>query len=364
MAEPVNYGLIGCGMMGAEHLRNLALVPGARVVGVYDPVPEQAGAAAAMSGARVAASLPELLDTPALDALVIASPNHLHLPQLRQIAAHGRALPILCEKPPCIDAAGADEAAAFAAAYAAPVWVAMEYRYMPAVADLVGRADEATGGVRMLTIREHRFPFLRKVGNWNRFNLNTGGTLVEKCCHFFDLMRLILRDEPVRVMASAGQAANHLDEVYDGAVPDVWDHGYVIVEFARGARAMLELCMFAEGGRYQEEIAAIGPVGKIEARVPGPGRFWPGRLGPAPLPRLIVSPREPKGPRVTELAVDPAALAAGDHNGATLVQHLRFNAVVRGQGQVEVTLADGAAAVRLGLAAQDSARRGEAVQLG
>jgi myo-inositol 2-dehydrogenase/D-chiro-inositol 1-dehydrogenase len=54
------------------------------------------------------------------------------------------------------------------------------------------RGGSATGGIRMLTIREHRFPFLPKVGDWNRFNRNTGGTLVEKCCHFFDLMRLIL----------------------------------------------------------------------------------------------------------------------------------------------------------------------------
>jgi predicted dehydrogenase len=48
----------------------------------------------------------------------------------------------------------------------------------------------------MLTIREHRFPFLSKVGDWNRFNRNTGGTFVEKCCHFFDLMRLILKLGP------------------------------------------------------------------------------------------------------------------------------------------------------------------------
>jgi myo-inositol 2-dehydrogenase / D-chiro-inositol 1-dehydrogenase len=42
----------------------------------------------------------------------------------------------------------------------------------------------------------------------------------------------------------------------------------VIVDFARGARAMLELCMFAEGSRYQEEIGAVGPQGKIECLVP------------------------------------------------------------------------------------------------
>ena len=47
----------------------------------------------------------------------------------------------------------------------------------------------------MLSIREHRLPFLQKVDDWNRFNKNTGGTLVEKCCHFFDLMRRIIGSE-------------------------------------------------------------------------------------------------------------------------------------------------------------------------
>ena len=234
---------------------------------------------------------------------------------------------------------------------------------MPPIAAFLAEAQRATGGIRMLTIREHRFPFLPKVGAWNRFNRNSGGTLVEKCCHFFDLMRLILQAEPVRVMASAGQAVNHLDERYDGAVPDVWDHGFVIVDFDNGARAMLELCMFAEGARYQEEIAALGPLGKIEALVPGSDRFWPAELGSPPVPQLIESPRAPKGPRVTQIAVDPALLAAGDHNGATYYQHLRFQQVVRGATRPDVTLEDGMKAVLMGLAAQDSARRGQAVVL-
>ena len=33
----VRYGVIGCGMMGREHMRNVALVPGARLVGICDP---------------------------------------------------------------------------------------------------------------------------------------------------------------------------------------------------------------------------------------------------------------------------------------------------------------------------------------
>lgn len=54
--------------------------------------------------------------------------------------------------------------------------------------------------------------------NWNRFNINTGGTLVEKCCHFFDLMRLFAGSVPVRVMASGAIDINHKDELYDGKV--------------------------------------------------------------------------------------------------------------------------------------------------
>ena len=193
--------------------------------------------------------------------------------------------------------------------------------------------------------------------------MQTGGTLVEKCCHFFDLMRLILQAEPVRVMASAGQSVNHLDEVYDGKTPDIWDNGYVLIDFDNGARAMLELCMFAEGSRYQEEISAVGPDGKIEAFVPGPGRFWPQELGDAPIPQVVISPRSPKGPFVSEVVVDPDLLAAGDHNGSTFYQHQRFNATVRREGRVEVTINDGAKAVEIGLAAQESARSGRAVML-
>ena len=126
---------------------------------------------------------------------------------------------------------------------------------------------------------------------------------------------------------------------------------------------MLELCMFAEGSRYQEELAAMGPAGKIEALVPGPQRFWPAHLGAPPIAQVVVSPRAPKGPRSVDIPVDPKLLAAGDHNGSTYYQHVGFAEVVRGQGRVAVTLADGAKAVAMGLAAQESASTGRPVEL-
>ncbi|MET3614768.1 putative dehydrogenase [Rhizobium aquaticum] len=359
----LNYGLIGCGMMGQEHLRNIALLPDAKVAAIFEPDAAMRAIAAEMEPQAVMAnSIAEVLAVEEVNCLLIVSPNYMHLRQLEEIAAI-RPLPILCEKPLFTDPADAPRLAALRAAYPAPIWVAMEYRYMPPVARLAEEAEAATGGVRMLTIREHRFPFLEKVGDWNRFNRNTGGTLVEKCCHFFDLMRFILKSDPVRVMASGGQSVNHLDEVYDGQTSDIWDNAYVIVDFASGARAMLELCMFAEGARYQEEISAVGPKGKIEAHVPGPGRFWPAHLGAPPVPQVVVSPREPKGPRLVEIPVDPQLLAAGDHNGSTFYQHQRFQRAALGQQQVEVSLEDGWWAVAMGMAAQQSAATGQAVRL-
>jgi len=121
--------------------------------------------------------------------------------------------------------------------------------------------------------------------------------------------------------------------------------------------------MFAEGSRYQEELCAVGNTGKLEALVPGPGRFWNTDLGPAPTPKLIHSPRHPTGPVETPIPVDSKLLAAGDHNGSTYYQHLGFyNAITQG-ARVEVTIEDGLKAVVLGLAAQQSIATGQAINI-
>ena len=359
----INYGIIGAGMMGQEHIRNIQLLGDARIDAILEPDAQMRGRAGAMApDAVMVDTIADLLARHSVDCLLIASPNHHHVRQMEEIAAL-RPLPMIVEKPLFTRPADAARIARLARDYPAPIWVAMEYRYMPPIAMMLDRARDATGGIRMLTIREHRFPFLDKVGAWNRFNASSGGTMVEKCCHFFDLMRLALGAEPVRVMASGGQAVNHLEEVYDGHASDIWDHAYALVDFDNGARAMLELCMFAEGSKYQEYLSATGARGKIEALVPGPTRFWPDRLGPPPVAQVIQSPRTPPGEAVLEVPVDPALLDAGDHNGATFYQHQRFLTVLQSGAPVEVSLADGAKAVAMGLAAQRSAETGEAVRL-
>ena len=357
------YGLAGCGMMGTEHINNINLLDGAEIAAVFDPVQALAGAAASKAtDATIMGSFEELVQLESLDAIIIASPNNLHIDQLEKIISI-RNIPILCEKPLYTKLDDENRLEKLMTKASAPIWVAMEYRYMPPVKAFIERAQNITGKIEMLTIREHRFPFLEKVANWNRFNRNTGGTFVEKCCHFFDLMRLILNAEPIRVSASAGQALNHLDESYEGQTPDIWDSGFAIFDFDNGSRALLELCMFADGSLWQEEITAVGATGKVECRVPGPHRFWPEHLGEQPNAQLVSSPRMPINPAIEDIVIDPALKLAGDHHGSTFYQHQRFLKVVNGEAQTEVTLDDGRMAVKMGLAAQQAALESRVIDL-
>jgi myo-inositol 2-dehydrogenase/D-chiro-inositol 1-dehydrogenase len=357
MTDLVRYGIVGTGLMANEHLRNLALTPGAMVTALADPVESSLAAAKATlgdaaAGVRTFGDSTELAKSGLVDAVIVASPNFTHRRVLEPLFDQG--LAILCEKPLATTLEDALWVAARAAKSPAPFWTAMEYRYAPPVAEFITQLREGrVGTLRMLSIREHRFPFLRKIGDWNRFSENTGGTMVEKCCHFFDLMRLIVGAEPVQVYCSGAMDVNHRDERYDGRTPDIIDNSYTIVEFANGVRAMLDLCMFAEGAANQEEIAAVGDAARLEVFIPEAAVVFSPRVG-------LFSPK-----RVERQIVetDAMALQAGAHHGATYYQHHHFIAAVRGEGPVEVTAADGLAAVAMGVAAEISAAEKRAVSL-
>ena len=358
----LRYAILGSGMMGHEHIRNIHLLEETEVSAVSDPDEGMREKAVSLTDGRAKAFTDhrDLLASGIADVLVIASPNHTHVDLLPDALSSG--LPILVEKPLCTTVPDCEAMVELAKGRSAPVWVAMEYRYMPPVNLLVQSLREGKiGAMKMLSITEHRFPFLEKVGDWNRFSKNSGGTLVEKCCHFFDLMRLLTQSEPVQVYASGGIAVNHLDERYDGKTPDILDHAIVTVDFENGVRGLLELCMFSEGSYFQEEIAIIGDQAKFEARVPGPSRFWPGNQEREA--EVTFSPREPKGPVTQTVEVDTTHLAAGDHHGSTFYQHQKFLDAIRLGTPVEVTLEDGLEAVRIGAAAEESVQTRMPVKL-
>ena len=340
--------------MGYEHINNLKLMPEAEIAGITDPVPQSVQLAQMFLGDALkerVAVYPDrhaMLGDPSIDAVLISSPNFTHAEILRDVIRSGKH--VLCEKPLATTLEDVRAVEALARAYKGVFWVGMEYRYMPPAARFIEEvAAGKVGKLQMLAIREHRFPFLKKVGDWNRFSKNTGGTMVEKCCHFFDLMRLIVKANPVRVFCSGAMDVNHRDERYDGKVPDIIDNSYTIIDFENGVRAMLDLCMFAEGSKNQEEIVAVGDTGKLEVFIPDGD--------------LVFSPRSPKRPVTTHVAVDETALKAGTHHGASYYQHRAFLDAVLNGGEAAVTADDGTWAVLMGLAAEMSAKEKRAVAM-
>ena len=354
----VRYGIIGSGMMGLEHLWNLHHVPGAAVTAIADPNQPSREFTIAMDEGKSSITEfedhRELLASGLVDAVVIATPNMTHRAILDDVLATD--LHLLVEKPLCTTVADCRSVIDSAQARRdrgcnSVIWVGLEYRYMPPVARLL---QEVRGGLvgppKMVAIREHRFPFLAKVGDWNRFNRNTGGTLVEKCCHFFDLMNQVTDDRPVQVMASGAQDVNHLDERYDGQVPDILDNAFVIVDFEGGARALLDLCMFAEASQHQEEISVVGPLGKVEAFLPEAtvrtGLREAGRAGVT-----------------TEEVHDPRVAYEGFHHGSSYLEHLDFIDAVRSGTEPGVGLDEGLLSVAMGVAAQRSIERGTTIAI-
>ena len=353
-------------MMGMEHLGNL-LALGATLTAVADPhLPSrehvlkawnERSAAAPDAAAPDAAPAEfethrELLSSDLCDAVVVSSPNMTHADILADIFAAD--IHVLVEKPLCttvqdclkvIDLAESSD-------YSSVAWVGMEYRYMAPIARLMEiAATEVLGVLRMVAIREHRFPFLRKVGEWNRFNRNTGGTLVEKCCHFFDLMDAVMGARPEQVYASGGQDVNHFDEMHDGQQPDILDNAYVVIDYPNSTRGMLDLCMFAEATRNQEEVVVVGDAGKAEAFVP------------EDIVRLGLRGTHSIGNvEIETVAADNVAFE-GSHHGSSYLEMAEFFSAIKNETDPEVTLLDGLWAVATGVAGQISIEEGRPVAM-
>jgi len=348
-------------MMGCEHILNLAAIPDAQVVAVAEPNATSQEWARACIGdqapAREYDDYRDMLAAGGLDAVVIATPNHTHVDVLADVLSTD--LAVMVEKPMCTTVPDCLRVIEWAEqrwrTRGAMTWVGLEYRYMPTVAKFIAAIDAgAIGNLRMISIREHRFPFLDKVDQWNRLSINTGGTLVEKCCHFFDLMHLAVGSRPVRVFASGGQDVNHLDEIVIDAAgrsvtPDILDNAMVIVDYVNGARASLDLCMFAEGGRHEQELVAVGDRAKIETTVPGDV--------------VRVGPRDGSGPAELPSPLADRVTYEGFHHGSSFLEHLEFIEAFRSGKPPAVGVSEGLWSVATGVAAHRSIEEGRPILL-
>jgi myo-inositol 2-dehydrogenase/D-chiro-inositol 1-dehydrogenase len=96
--DTVRVGVIGTGAMGAAHVENLARwVPRARVTQIFDVDSERAKGIAEGVGGSAAATAEALIESPDVDAVLIAAPDPMHEPLTLSCIGVGK--PTLLEKP-------------------------------------------------------------------------------------------------------------------------------------------------------------------------------------------------------------------------------------------------------------------------
>ena len=360
-ADPeFSFGVIGCGIMGQEHIYNALLVGRAKIGGLYDPAAKSIDAATRLiarngqqEAPRIYASLAQAVADPDTDALIIATPNYTHIDVVRTVVGSNKAL--FVEKPIATTVADAFEVCQLAAAHSQPVRFGLQYRYKSVYAEALTEVFErrSVGRVHSVNMLEHRFPFLDKVQQWNKFSAYTGGTLVEKCCHYFDLMNLFAGGNPQRIFAVGNQAVNFHNFVYDNKKADGLDQAQLSIQYDNGVIGGFSLCMFTPGTR--EELVVCGDAGRVHASESA-------RLGEANENRLEVWRGENAASSVR--APDyPSYITKAGHHGSTFFEHLSFVDELSGGVVSGPNLADGLWSVAVGAAAQLSIERGAAVDV-
>jgi len=205
----------------------------------------------------------------------------------------------------------------------------------------------------MISITERRIPFLDKVGQWNKQSKFSGGTLVEKCCHYFDLFNLFADSKPVKVTASGSQDVNFRNFKYEGNMSDILDNAFVIVDYENGVRACFNLCMFAP--LFFEELVICGDNGMLRT---SEQEDFMSNDGLHTRYELF---RGENGPSKKSRPGYPKMIEASGHSGATFYEHLYFVDNIEGKTTATATAYEGFWSVVVGAAAELSIKTGTPV---
>ena len=353
--------IVGVGMMGREHLRVTQQLGWAEVQGIVDPF--NGSIEWALSDWSLLSSQPlrvypylreACLDS-AVDAIVICSPNHTHYDVLQIVCESGK--PILLEKPMATTLADAMEVVRLASEYPSVIQLGMQYRfkaqYVEALFEI--RAKASLGLVKTVAMSEYRPPFLDKVNQWNKFNRHSGGTLVEKCCHYFDLMNVIAASRPKKIYASGGRGVNFLDFQWQGVPSDIDDHAMVIIDYDSGIRANFTLNMFCQ--ELYEELVVVGECGRLVASEQA--SFHPDTPSEA---RLQVEVPGHPAYRPQSVGFPPWIEDTG-HYGATFFEHIAFHRQLAGERVDAATPQQALWSLIVASAAQHSMATGQAVDV-
>lgn len=257
----IGVGIIGAGVMGADHARIFARhVAGGHLVAISDADQARARAVAAETGARRATGDPlSVIDDPEVGAVLIASPDRTHADFAIACIEAGK--PVLCEKPLAPTAAeGMRVVEAELSAGKRLVQLGFMRRFDPGYTEMKGLLDSGRYGAALAFHCIHRNATAPA-------HFDSAAAIVNSCVHEVDISRFVLSAEliSVRVFKAKRSALARFD-----------DPMLVVFETDKGQLVDVELFLNAQYGYDVKgelvcETGAIsfGPALNTEVRSAG-----------------------------------------------------------------------------------------------
>lgn len=277
--EKLRVAIIGVGDMGSHHAIGFHRIPQCDVRYICDFNESNVRRTLAEMGdasPEICGNYRELLDKDDIDAVVISVPNYLH----REVAVAflGAGKHVFLEKPIAHTLADCNAILEAAERSGKVLQIGLVYRYSNVYRRMHKElAQGRLGQVNLMWCKEFRDPF--PPADWFYDAGKSGGALVEKDCHHFDLFNWMIGAKPVRVFASGGQhvirsgkdvlITNSYTHYPAQVVNDssIVDHAFVIVDYDNGSKANLGLCMYLKPRNLMEEGLEIGMIGENGAQM-------------------------------------------------------------------------------------------------
>jgi predicted dehydrogenase len=195
----VRVGVVGVGVMGSNHARVFAEMPGVNLVGVADPDRKQAEFVATTLGCAPVPDVEALLDL-GVDALTIAAPTHVHHEIALTCTARG--VHVLVEKPIASSIEEGRDIIAAARRAGVVLMVGHVERFNPAVES----TRLAVQGEDILSIAITRVgPFPPRMSNV--------GVVIDLAVHDIDLIRWFTGSEIVEVQPQLSSAVAEREDI-------------------------------------------------------------------------------------------------------------------------------------------------------
>jgi predicted dehydrogenase len=251
----VRFGIVGFGLHAVKRLMpGFALAKNCKVTALSRREITQARESARQYEIPLAfASVAELCSSPEVDAVLVTTPNSLHLKDVLTAIEAGK--PVLCEKPLAMDANEAREMVEAARRKNVKFGVAHVFRFDESVRKF--REHVAAGAIGRPIFARSEFSFLADPSHPRKWLYNASvagaGPVFDIGVHCIDTLRFILQDEVVRVSAMANS---------DKRSGDVESVAALTLEFSRGTLATVLVSYRAE---YRTPLEIVGDAGVLWA---------------------------------------------------------------------------------------------------